>query len=139
MFASVKLKLYLIIAVLLAGIGYTAYWYYTSTQDTIAELNKAVTIATQAAQDNKAAYEAQVKSAALQQIAAADLAIKNQLAEREVDNLRELLAEHRLEYLAAAKPGLLETKSNTATKKVFNELKDLSKPHEKTTNTNTNN
>jgi hypothetical protein len=137
-FTGAKLKIYAIGIVVFATILFSARWYYTSTQATISQLNKDLAIATQAAQDNKQAFEAQAKSNAIQQVKANDLAVKNKQAESQVNDLREMLAEHRLEYLAANKPGLLETRTNRATQKVFDQLTELSKPYEKS-NTDTNN
>lgn len=52
------------------------------------------------------------------------LAEKYQQARDDSNKLREVLAKHDLEYLASQKPGLIESRINAATKRVFSDIKD---------------
>ena len=49
-------------------------------------------------------------------------------SEREVNELRNTFARHDLDNLALAKPGLIQTKVNRATKRVKDELVALTNP-----------
>ena len=53
---------------------------------------------------------------------------KNQENMREVNALKQTFARHDLDALALAKPKLLEGKVNRATKRVFDELVELTDP-----------
>lgn len=50
---------------------------------------------------------------------------KNSQAKQDADKLRQLLARHRLEYLAANKPGLIESRVNNGTKEVLDEIESI--------------
>ena len=49
-------------------------------------------------------------------------------AEREVQQLRNTFARHDLDNLALAKPGLIQTRVNKASKRVTKDLIDLTDP-----------
>ena len=54
-----------------------------------------------------------------------ELAIKNNQVQQDSQKLRQILAQHRLEFLAANKPGLIETRVNRGTKGVLDELEEI--------------
>ena len=51
-------------------------------------------------------------------------------AEREVNKLRDTFARHDLDNLALAKPGLIQTRVNNATKRVKDDLILLTNPEQ---------
>jgi len=57
-----------------------------------------------------------------------DLEAQKNVAQREVNDLRNKFAKHDLNTLAMAKPKMLETRINRATQRVFDGLVEMTKP-----------
>tara|TARA_B100002019_G_C21259149_1_gene595652 strand:+ start:1284 stop:1685 length:402 start_codon:yes stop_codon:yes gene_type:complete len=55
---------------------------------------------------------------------------KNQESMREVNELKQTFAKHDLDNLALAKPKMIETRVNRASKRVFDDLVSLTNPNQ---------
>ena len=64
---------------------------------------------------------------ALQGQSLLDLQSKNQEIEKEMNQYLDIFKRHNLTKLAAAKPGLIETRVNSATKEVFDGIEEDSR------------
>lgn len=116
------LRIYIIIGTIAAAITAAAYWSYSTTLSKVEQLTSELT-ATQAQltlanQSIDALVASSMKQAELDK----QLQVKLSQAESRVQELKTLLAEHDLEFLALQKPGLIERKINDATAKVFSNL-----------------
>lgn len=121
----IKLYIAIFIVSLLAGVGYSAKYYYDTTQNTIATLrenNVKLEIAVQAkdAAINQLETDAKVQ-AQLNSKLTKDL----QKSEAYRDTLTAKLAKHNLTRDSLMKPGLVEKVINNATKNVFNDFRDI--------------
>ncbi len=110
-----------ILAVLLAG----GYWYYTSTQAKILEL-ELFNQAYESAQVQQLATIARLKNASVKnQAAYIELDKKLDSAKDYSNSLEKKLQKHNLTRLAIAKPGLIEGIINDATKKKLEDLESI--------------
>lgn len=116
-------KLLTLILIVSGAVGYV---YYTQTQMTIAELNAQI----QTQQNLLTAYETREAEQertinALQENlqktteALNAMSSRNQEIEKEMNRYMAIFARHDLAKLAAAKPGLIETRINKGTSDVF--------------------
>ena len=123
-----KLSIGLGIALLLVASGY--YFWINSLNDEIATLKgNAIVLEGEIKKQNeqiKKNLEHQKKTFA--QIDS--LTKKNQENMREVNALKQTFARHDLDALALAKPQLLQSKVNRATKRVFDGLIELTDPNQ---------
>lgn len=115
------------IGLLSAAVGGGAYIYFTYTQEKITDLTEQVT-----------AYEINIRQleTALANIQrdkeriereTAALQVRVQEAEIYQNDLMRKLQRHDLTRLTLEKPGLIETRVNDATKKVFDDLESISR------------
>jgi len=125
-----NLKIYAVLAIIIAGGGYFFKQYYDSSQAQILTLkqNNIAVEAQNKAQDerfDKFKTEFAVQSAAITQL-------NSELANIKIESskLSKTLARHELDKLSAGKPGLIKRLANRATKKVFANLENASKPVE---------
>jgi FtsZ-binding cell division protein ZapB len=107
------------ILVTVLGMG---YWYYNSSQATIATLrenNAQLEVAVQTATDSLKTMQEDVA-----RINELNLGLQNDLkkAEEYGDDLRAKLREHNLTALAIKKPGLLEGRMNGATANLWRDI-----------------
>ena len=58
--------------------------------------------------------------------ASANLQKQNQQYETQMTDYLDIFRRHNIAQLASAKPGLMTTRANKATEKVFNEIEDIS-------------
>jgi len=106
--------------------GSWVYWNYS--QEKIATLNQDV------ASYKMAKESAEASLAALREDIREQTKRLDQLGEslaenrRESEKLRDIFAEHDLEKLAKAKPGLIENRVNKGTKDVLRNLEELTDP-----------
>ena len=56
-----------------------------------------------------------------------ELTKRSQEAQREMNRYLDIFRRHNLTKLAAAKPGLIETRANKATKEVFDAIEEISR------------
>jgi len=112
---------------IIAAMGIGGYFYYTTTQVEITELRTL-----------NAAYELKHKEQeetitnlqndfAVQTAGLLDMQMRNNEIEEEMNRYLDIFKRHNLTKLAAAKPGLIETKANKGTKNVFDSIEDDSR------------
>mgnify|MGYP000677954025 FL=1 len=109
---------------ILISFGIIGYLYYSSTQNQLIELrdlNKAYELKIETQDD---AINTMQKSYELQGEALNALSQKNHEIEAEMNRYLDIFKRHNLAKLAAAKPGLIETRVNGATKDVFDSLEN---------------
>jgi soluble P-type ATPase len=120
---------FLFILLLLGGITGGAYFYYTDTQETIAELqqnNAALLIASETNQETINRLQEDYVVAQKNIITLQERAMN---AERYQDELINKLRRHDLTALTMKKPGMVEKRINDATNKIFEQLEiDSGKP-----------
>ena len=110
---------------IMLGMGAVGYLYYNDTQQRLAQLrenNARLEIAAQTSQDTITKLQ---QDAA--QFEAANIQLRNELNEAEAysDDLQAKLRNHNLTVLTAQKPGLIETRVNAATARLFDEMEAL--------------
>lgn len=114
----VKLKLYLIIAVILAGVGGGLYWKYQKMQKDILTLTQNNAILDQAVKDSESAVQSLQADNARMITEITTLNKSFQDARNTVNDLRGRLARHDIGVSAVGKPALTEKVLNNATKNV---------------------
>ena len=121
------IKLYLLIIVLgiLGGVGYSAKYYYDTTQNTIAALRENNVKLETAVQAKDAAINQLETDAKVQAQLKSKLTKDLQKSEAYRDTLTAKLAKHNLTRDSLMKPGLVEKVINNATKNVFNDFRDI--------------
>ena len=122
------LKVYMLLLVLgvIGGVGYGAFYYYKDTQARIAILTENSAKLEQAASTQKQTIETLVADAAKFQELNKELNIKLNKANDYKDTLIDKLRKHNLAKLSLKKPGLVEKKINSGTKKLFESFEKLS-------------
>lgn len=113
---------YLLILLLLSGFGGGAYFYYTDTQETIAELQKNNALLEVAAKTNQNTINRLQEDFAAAQENIITLQERAKEAEQYQDELIAKLRRHDLTALTMRKPGLVEKRVNNATAKIFEQL-----------------
>ena len=122
------LKIYILIVVmgLVGGVVYGGYYYYTATQERIGILteNNAKMVVAKQAQDNTI----NTLIADRDKFQSLNNELQSKLDEAHVyrDTLIDKLRKHDLAKLSLQKPGLVETRINNGTKRLFRELEELS-------------
>ncbi len=123
-------KLAFMMGLLLTGVASGSYMYikYLNGQISVLKGNQIV-LETKIEEQNASikSYLAKQESINLQ---LADLEVQKNIAQREVNNLRNTFAKHDLDNLAIVKPKLIETRINKGTKRVMQELIDLTNPEQ---------
>lgn len=122
-------KIVLILLVLMGVGAYMGKWYYEDSQSKIMQLqeNNATLKANQvtleeAVKKSNETIAKQQADAAQFQIAQNELRAQLQQAEAYSDELAGKLRRHNLTVLTLQRPGLIETRVNNATAKLFDEL-----------------
>lgn len=108
-------------------LGGGGYWYYDSTQAELVSLKTHNAALESAIETQKETMSQMQEAAALQSESINELTIANQEAEREMNRYLGIFARHNLTKLAAAKPGLIETRVNRGTKDVFDSIENASR------------
>ena len=119
--------MYGVLAGIIITMGAAGYWYYTDTQATMQELrdlNAAYELKFSTQEDTIKALEHDFKT---QTQALNDLQVASQEAQREMTRYLDIFKRHNLTKLAAAKPGLIETRVNKGTKNVFESIENDSR------------
>ena len=122
-------KIVLFLLLVIIAMGFAGRWYYNSTQETVAQLNQNIaTLRANQAQLEQAVATGNETIARQQadaaQFAEANIELRGRLDQAEVyqDELSSKLARHDLTRLTLQRPGLIETRVNNATAKLFDEL-----------------
>ena len=134
-------KIACVLLLIIVGMGLVGRWYYYDTQAHIEQLNQNIaTLRANQAQLEQAiatsneTIERQQRDA--EQFALANNALREQLQEAEAysDDLASKLRNHNLTVLTAQRPGLIETRVNNATARLFDEMEIITgKPAPTTT------
>ena len=98
-------------------------WLWNENQrlrENNAQLNVAV-------QTQEEAISTLQKDFSLQGQELTELTKKSQAAQKEMNRYLDIFRRHNLTKLAAAKPGLIETRANKATKEVFDAIEKISR------------
>ena len=114
-----KILIGIIVAMILAFGGY--YWMSERKIERLTENNAALTIA---ATTNQETIDQMTLDNRAFQLANDELKVKLQASEEYGDALQEKLRSHDLTMLTLRKPGLIETRVNNATKKLFEDFED---------------
>jgi hypothetical protein len=113
---------------LLATMAASAF-YFKYSQGKLAELNQKVAAEQARAESAEANLEFMQDSIARQQATLNTLAQQSVEIRREQQEVIDIFAEHDLQRLAEAKPGLIERRVNAATASVFDELEEVTDPN----------
>jgi|TARA_B100000035_G_scaffold60700_1_gene48928 hypothetical protein len=108
MFIFARIKKYLIIAGVLAAVGFGLFKYYEYTQNQIRIYAENAAKAEMAQQETQAALEKTMKDLELVQEKFTKVTEQFQAANGRVKGLENKLKEHDLPYLAEQKPGLID-------------------------------
>lgn len=120
---------FLFILLLLGGITGGAYFYYTDTQETIAELQQNNATLLIASETNQQTINRLQEDYVVAQKNIITLQERAMNAERYQDELINKLRRHDLTALTMKKPGMVEKRINDATNKIFEQLEiDSGKP-----------
>lgn len=112
-----KILIGIIVAMILAFGGY--YWMSERKIERLTENNAALAIA---ATTNQETIDQMTLDNRAFQLANDELKVKLQASEEYGDALQEKLRSHDLTMLTLRKPGLIETRVNNATKKLFEDF-----------------
>jgi|TARA_A100001011_G_C13879463_1_gene662352 hypothetical protein len=113
-------KIFLGVIVVLLSI--TGFLYYQNQR--LASLNQAFDLRDQ---EQKATIDSLQNDFKLQTEGLLQLQSKNQAIEAEMSRYLDIFKRHNLSKLAAAKPGLIETRVNNGTKEVFESIEQDSR------------
>jgi len=102
--------------------------YFKYSQNKIAELNQEVAAEHAGRVSAEANLEFMQKSVAQQQATLNTLAQESVQIRQEQQEVIDIFAEHDLKKLAEAKPNLIEKRVNAGTKRVFDELEEITNP-----------
>ncbi len=123
-------KLSIILGGLLLVTVSGSFWYIDRLQDNISTLKgNQIALESSIAQQNNSIKQHLAKQKQTQEQVNV-LTAKNQEAQREVNKLKNTFAKHDLDNLALAKPKLIENIVNKGTKKVKEELIELTNPNQ---------
>lgn len=117
-------KVYMFLALfgVLGGVFYGGYSYYKDTQARISQLTANNATLKAANETNQATITELQATAVLQAELTQDLQKNLQKAEQYQDKLIGQLRKHDLTKLSLKKPGLIETRINDGTKKLFDSI-----------------
>ncbi|ASE99770.1 hypothetical protein [uncultured virus] len=133
MFGFKGMAMMIVVVAVMAG-GF--FLYYKDTQKKIATLISNNAKLETAVQSQKATIVALEENFDKQSELITSLSVKAQEAEAGYRSLSKKLRRHDMEELSRAKPGLMENKINNGTKKLFDELENITsapKPEAKPT------
>jgi biopolymer transport protein ExbB/TolQ len=124
------MKLALIMGVLLLSTVAGSAWYIDRLQDDIGTLKGNQLILETKIQEQNDAIEAALNNQKKAQTLMASLEKDKQEAMRDVNKLRKTFARHDLDELTLAKPELMQSKINKASKRVLENLEKLTDPNQ---------
>ena len=124
------MKLALVMGVLLLSTVAGSAWYIDRLQDDIGTLKGNQLILETKIQEQNDAIEAALNNQKKAQTLMASLEKDKQEAMRDVNKLRKTFARHDLDELTLAKPELMQSKINKASKRVLENLEKLTDPNQ---------
>lgn len=107
---------------IIVAMGIGGYFYYTTTQAEITELRDLNTAYTLKFEQQEQALESLQADFQLQTESLNEMQAKSQEIQQEMARYLDIFKRHNLTKLAAAKPGLIETRVNKGTKNVFDSI-----------------
>ena len=132
------LKLALILGFLLLSTVAGSAWYIDRLQDSIGTLKGNQLVLETKIQEQNEAIETALNNQKKAQTLMASLEKEKQEAMRDVNKLRKTFARHDLDELTLAKPELMQSKINRASKRVLENLEKLTDPNQFDEKDNTN-
>ena len=102
--------------------------YFKYSQDKLAEANQQVAAQTARAESAESNLKFMQESLARQQKNLGKLADESVIIRKEQQETINIFSEHDIQKLAEAKPGMVETRVNRGTKRVFDELEQITDP-----------
>lgn len=125
---KIMIKVYVFIAIfgLLSTVVFGVYREYNDMKDRIETLRENNVKLKIVAEENQKALEQAQEFATEMNERNQELQVGLQEAEVYTDKLRGKLQRHDLTLLSLKKPGMIETRVNNATKKVWNEIETIS-------------
>ena len=114
--------LVLLLSGVLAGGG---YFYYTDTQNTIAQLRTNNAQLKIVAEDNERTINAMKEDAETNAQLTAELTLELQESEQRRNALINTFSRHDLTNLALKKPGLIQKRLNNGTEKAFDDIESI--------------
>ena len=121
---------YIYILIVLGGLAGGAYTWYTDTMERYEVLASEKAALDLKNQQQEAAFKALTESYEKQRVANDALTRKNQEIQQETQAYLQIFKKHDLTKLARAKPGLIETRANNATDKIFKVIEDETEPQD---------
>jgi hypothetical protein len=121
----VGFKFALVMLLLMLGMGFVGSWYYKDTQSRLMQLRENATRLELAAKTSEETIGRLQADAA--QFEEANLKLQADLnaAESYSDELAGKLRRHNLTVLTLQRPGMIETRVNNATAKLFDEMESI--------------
>ena len=132
------MKLALILGFLLLSTVAGSAWYIDRLQDNIGTLKGNQLVLETKIQEQNEAIETALNNQKKAQTLMASLEKEKQDAMRDVNKLRKTFARHDLDELTLAKPELMQSKINRASKRVLENLEKLTDPNQFDEKDNTN-
>ena len=114
--------LYGILGGVIVSMGAGGYFYYTTTQAELTELRDLNTAYNLKFEQQEQALESLQADFQLQTESLSEMQAKSQEIQAEMARYLDIFKRHNLTKLAAAKPGLIETRVNKGTKNVFDSI-----------------
>jgi len=111
---------------IIAILGFGCWWLYSANQ-TLTYNNMQLEVAID---QQKEAMEAIQAAYEKQRVANDNLTKRNAEITKETQSYLEVFKKHDLTKLAKAKPGLIETKANKATDRIFKVIEDETEPQD---------
>tara|TARA_B100000508_G_C11369982_1_gene233217 strand:- start:80 stop:484 length:405 start_codon:yes stop_codon:yes gene_type:complete len=132
---------YIYIMIVIGGLASGGYVWYQDTMDRYEVLAAEKAAVDLKSQQQEQAFKALTESYEKQRVANDALTRKNQEIQQETQAYLQIFKKHDLTKLARAKPGLIETRANNATDKIFKVIEDETEPqdYDPTPNTDTTN
>jgi hypothetical protein len=116
---------------IIAAMGSTGFLYYqfavVPMKNKIEEQTSVIVAQDLRDQEQKATIVAIQENMEKTVAASANLQKQNQQYETQMADYLDIFRRHNIAQLASAKPGLMTTRVNNGTEKVFNEIEDISK------------
>jgi predicted phage gp36 major capsid-like protein len=118
---------YLVIIALVGSLGGVGYKMYSDTMNRMQNLANEKAALEVKLQQQQQALEAQLAAMKLQEESLNDMNTRAEEVEARMESYLKIFKDHDLTRLARAKPGLIESRANNATDKVFLEIENDSK------------
>ena len=121
---------YIYIMIVIGGLAGGGYVWYQDTMDRYEVLAAEKAAVDLKSQQQEQAFKALTESYEKQRVANDALTRKNQEIQQETQAYLQIFKKHDLTKLARAKPGLIETRANNATDKIFKVIEDETEPQD---------